>query len=171
MSHMEEGGLKNFTNSVIFLVKLFAGLKDKFLAQKLYDKISEFVAGYIKLFNSKGGGVESESTSHNMRLRDLLNSLDGLLELLDYLEHSKLVSATPLLYYLYVYRERLSFPKFGVHVSSTELSDQVEMIFMMPSESYAYLSARLIKEAGALGADLSAFVPSFVAKALHRKLG
>mgnify|MGYP001562929424 FL=1 len=98
MSHMEEGGLKNFTNSVIFLVKLFAGLKDKFLAQKLYDKISEFVAGYIKLFNSKGGGVESESTSHNMRLRDLLNSLDGLLELLDYLEHSKLVSATPLLY-------------------------------------------------------------------------
>ena len=48
---MEEESLKNFTNSVIFLVKLFAGLKDKFLAQKLYDKISGFVAGYIKLFN------------------------------------------------------------------------------------------------------------------------
>jgi phosphopantetheine adenylyltransferase len=40
----------------------------------------------------------------------------------------------------------------------------------MPSESFSYVSARLLKEAGALGADLSAFVPSFVAKALGEKL-
>ena len=93
---MEEESLKNFINSIIFLVKLFSGLKDKFLAQKLYDKISGFIAGYIKLFNSKGD--DSESMSHNMRLRDFLNSTNNLLELLDYLEHSKSVSTTPLLY-------------------------------------------------------------------------
>ena len=93
---MEEECLKNFINSVIFLVKLFSGLKDKFLAQKLYDKISGFIAGYIKLANSKG--EENKSVSHNIRLRSLLNSLDNLLELLDYLEHSKSVSTTPLLY-------------------------------------------------------------------------
>ena len=51
-----------------------------------------------------------------------------------------------------------------------KLSEEVETIFMMPSESYAYVSARLMKEAGALGADLSAFVPPFVAEALRRKL-
>ena len=95
---MEEESLKNFTNSVIFLVKLFAGLKDKFLAQKLYDKISGFIAGYIKLFSSKGENIESDGTSHNIKLRSLLNSLDSLLELLDYLEHLKFVLTTPLLY-------------------------------------------------------------------------
>jgi len=93
---MEEESLKNFINSIVFLVKLFSGLKDKFLAQKLYDKISGFTGSYIKLFNAKG--EENESESHNIRLRDLLNSLESLLELLDYLEHSKSVSTTPLLY-------------------------------------------------------------------------
>ena len=95
---MEEESLKNFINSIVFLVKLFSGLKDKFLAQKLYDKISRFIAGYIKLFNSRAEDAENGSVSHNIRLRDLLNSLDNLLELLDYLEHSKSVSTTPLLY-------------------------------------------------------------------------
>ena len=95
MSRMEEESLKNFTNSVIFLVKLFAGMKDKFLAQKLYDKISGFIAGYIKLSNSKR---ENDTVSHNVSFIELKNAVDGLLELLDYLEHSKLVLITPLLY-------------------------------------------------------------------------
>lgn len=93
---MEEESLKNFINSIIFLVKLFSGLKDKFLAQKLYDKISEFIAGYVKLLNSKG--EEAESMSHNIAMIELRNVIDNLLELLDYLEHSKSVSVTPLLY-------------------------------------------------------------------------
>lgn len=96
---MEEDSPKNFINSIIFLVKLFAGLKDKFLAQKLYDKISEFIAGHIKLFNVKG---KEETTPCNVAqyytFIELKNRIDGLLELLDYLEHSKSVSATPLLY-------------------------------------------------------------------------
>ncbi len=93
---MEEESLKNFINSLIFLVKLFSGLKDKFLAQKLYDKISGFSAGYIKLFNSRG--EENETTSHNVVGIEFKNSINTLLELLDYLEHSKSVSVTPLLY-------------------------------------------------------------------------
>lgn len=93
---MEEESLKNFINSVIFLVKLFAGLKDKFLAQKLYDKISGSIAGYVKLFRSNK--EEDKTMSHNIRLIEFKNSIDSLLELLDYLEHSKSVSTTPLLY-------------------------------------------------------------------------
>ena len=60
--------------------------------------------------------------------------------------------------------------EFQMALTNRKLSEDVETIFMMPSEAYAYVSARLIKEAGALGADLSAFVPSFVAEALRRKL-
>ena len=60
--------------------------------------------------------------------------------------------------------------EFQMALTNRKLSDEVETIFMMPSESYAYLSARLIKEAGALGADLLAFVPPFVSEALRRKL-
>ena len=60
--------------------------------------------------------------------------------------------------------------EFQMALTNRKLSDVVETIFMMPSEAYAYLSARLIKEAAALGADLSPFVPSFVAEALRRKL-
>src|SRR3990167_1192976 len=96
MSRMEEECLKNFINSLVFLVKLFSGLKDKFLAQKLYDKISGFTGSYIKLFNSKG--EEDETTSHNLGVIEFKNNIDILLELLDYLEHSKSVSTTPLLY-------------------------------------------------------------------------
>ncbi len=95
---MEEESIKNFINSIIFLVKLFTGLKDKFLAQKLYDKISSFIAGYIRLFNSKREGAESSEVSHNINFIELKNTVDNLLEFLDYLEHSKPVSTTPLLY-------------------------------------------------------------------------
>ena len=61
--------------------------------------------------------------------------------------------------------------EFQMALTNRKLSDHVETIFMMPSESYSYVSARLLKEAGELGADLSAFVPSFVAAALRKKLG
>ena len=60
--------------------------------------------------------------------------------------------------------------EFQMALTNRKLSDDVETIFMMPSEQYAYVSARLLKEAGAFGANLSAFVPSFVAAALRRKL-
>lgn len=60
--------------------------------------------------------------------------------------------------------------EFQMALTNRKLSRQrVETIFMMPSEAYAYISARLIKEAAALGADLSAFVPPFVAEALRQK--
>ena len=60
--------------------------------------------------------------------------------------------------------------EFQMALTNRKLADRVETIFMMPAESYAYTSATLLKEAGAFGADLSAFVPPFVAAALRRKL-
>ena len=60
--------------------------------------------------------------------------------------------------------------EFQMALTNRKLSDDVETIVMMPSEAFAYVSARLIKEAAGLGADVSAFVPPFVAKALRHKL-
>lgn len=60
--------------------------------------------------------------------------------------------------------------EFQMALTNRKLSEKVETIFMMPSEAYAYVSARLLKEAGSLGANLSAFVPAYVAEALRKKL-
>ncbi|MCM8797890.1 MAG: pantetheine-phosphate adenylyltransferase [Candidatus Omnitrophica bacterium] len=60
--------------------------------------------------------------------------------------------------------------EFQMALTNRKLSPTIETIFMMPSEAYSYLSSRLIKEAGTLGAKLSSFIPPFVEKALKRKL-
>lgn len=91
-----EDSLKNFISAVIFLVKLFTGLDDKFLAQKLYGKLSGLIEGYVKFLSSREDN--KASMSHNVDRKDLINQVDNLLDFLDYLEHSELTAATPLLY-------------------------------------------------------------------------
>ena len=59
--------------------------------------------------------------------------------------------------------------EFQMALTNRKLDQDIETIFMMPSESYSYLSSKLIKEAFALGADVKSFVPPFVAKALAQK--
>jgi len=60
--------------------------------------------------------------------------------------------------------------EFQMALTNRKLSNDIETIFLMPHESYSYLSAKLIKEAAALGANLSCFVPDFVEHALRKKL-
>ena len=60
--------------------------------------------------------------------------------------------------------------EFQMALTNRKLDREVETLFLMPSENYAYLSSRLIKEASALGADVGDFVPPFVVEALKRKL-
>ena len=60
--------------------------------------------------------------------------------------------------------------EFQMALTNRKLAGDIETIFLMPHESYSYLSAKLIKEAAILGAELSEFVPDFVAKALQKKL-
>lgn len=61
--------------------------------------------------------------------------------------------------------------EFQMALTNRKLSADVETIFLMPHESYSYLSSKLLKEAASLGANLSSFVPDFVEKALKDKLG
>jgi pantetheine-phosphate adenylyltransferase len=60
--------------------------------------------------------------------------------------------------------------EFQMALTNRKLSSDIETIFMMPSESYSYLSSKLIKEAASLGANLKSFVPLFVEKAIKEKI-
>ncbi|MFH1395005.1 MAG: pantetheine-phosphate adenylyltransferase [Candidatus Omnitrophota bacterium] len=59
--------------------------------------------------------------------------------------------------------------EFQMALTNRKLNACIETVFMMPNESYSYLSSRLIKEAARLGADVSKFVPNNVEKKLKEK--
>lgn len=60
--------------------------------------------------------------------------------------------------------------EFQMALTNRKFDDSIETIFMMPHESYSYVSSKLIKEAAFLGANLKEFVPSFVEKELAKKI-
>lgn len=60
--------------------------------------------------------------------------------------------------------------EFQMALTNRKLAEEIETIFMMTSDNYAYFSSKLIKEAVSLGADVKSFVPSFVAEKLRKKL-
>ncbi|MCM8801150.1 MAG: pantetheine-phosphate adenylyltransferase [Candidatus Omnitrophica bacterium] len=60
--------------------------------------------------------------------------------------------------------------EFQMALTNRRLASEIETVFLMPQESYSYLSSKLLKEAASMGADLSSFVPPFIEKALKKKL-
>jgi pantetheine-phosphate adenylyltransferase len=59
--------------------------------------------------------------------------------------------------------------EFQMALTNRKIRDDIETIFLMPSQQYSYLSSRMIKEIAALGGDVSAFVPNEVAVGLTEK--
>ena len=60
--------------------------------------------------------------------------------------------------------------EFEMALTNRRLAEDIETVFLMPSEGHLFISSALIKEAVALGADVSSFVPEFVAVKLKEKL-
>jgi pantetheine-phosphate adenylyltransferase len=60
--------------------------------------------------------------------------------------------------------------EFQLALTNRKLNERVETIFMMPRDTYTFLSSRVVKEIARLGGDVSAFVPPHVRKALRLKL-
>ena len=60
--------------------------------------------------------------------------------------------------------------EFQLALMNRKLNERVETIFMMPKDTYTFLSSRMIKEIARLGGDVSAFVPAHVQTALSEKL-
>lgn len=61
--------------------------------------------------------------------------------------------------------------EFQLALMNRKLNERVETIFMMPKDTYTFLSSRIVKEIARLGGDVAAFVPEHVAVALQAKLG
>ncbi len=59
--------------------------------------------------------------------------------------------------------------EFQLALMNRKLNEHVETIFMMPKESFTFLSSRLVKEIAQLGGDVSKFVPPAVVLALKGK--
>jgi pantetheine-phosphate adenylyltransferase len=59
--------------------------------------------------------------------------------------------------------------EFQLALMNRKLNENVETIFMMPRETYTFLSSRLVKEIARLGGDVGAFVPAHVKSALAQK--
>jgi pantetheine-phosphate adenylyltransferase len=60
--------------------------------------------------------------------------------------------------------------EFQLALMNRKLSERVETIFMMPKDTYTFLSSRIVKEIARLGGDVSQFVPPGVRVALGEKL-
>ena len=60
--------------------------------------------------------------------------------------------------------------EFQLALMNRKLNERVETIFMMPKDTYTFLSSRIVKEIARLGGDVSAFVPPTVRAALIKKL-
>ena len=60
--------------------------------------------------------------------------------------------------------------EFQMALMNRKLSENVETIFMMPKDTYVFLSSRITKEIARLGGDVSSFVPPHVERALKLKL-
>jgi pantetheine-phosphate adenylyltransferase len=60
--------------------------------------------------------------------------------------------------------------EFQLALMNRKLNERIETIFMMPKDTYTFLSSRIVKEIASLGGDVSAFVPAHVRTALAGKL-
>ena len=61
--------------------------------------------------------------------------------------------------------------EFQLALMNRKLNEHLETIFMMPKDTYTFLSSRLVKEIARLGGNVGAFVPTQVVAALSTKLG
>ena len=59
--------------------------------------------------------------------------------------------------------------EFQLALMNRKLNERIETIFMMPKDTYTFLSSSIVKEIVALGGDVSSFVPAHVQAALKAK--
>ena len=61
--------------------------------------------------------------------------------------------------------------EFQLALMNRKLNERVETIFMMPKDTYTFISSRIVKEIARLGGDVTSFVPTHVRTALKARLG
>ncbi len=104
----------------------------------------------------------AESTGHLKNVR--IDGFDGLL--VDYAEKQ---GACALVRGLRAVSD-FEF-EFQMALMNRQIAPAIETIFLMPKDTYTYLSSRIIKEIARLGGDITAFVPVHVGQAITKKYG
>lgn len=61
--------------------------------------------------------------------------------------------------------------EFQMALMNRRLEPRLETVFMMPAETYSYLSSRLVKEIYRLGGSVKGLVPDLVEEKLKAKVG
>jgi pantetheine-phosphate adenylyltransferase len=59
--------------------------------------------------------------------------------------------------------------EFQLNLMNKKLGKNIEMIYMMPAETYLYISSSAVKEVAHHGGKVEIFVPKFIAKKLIEK--
>lgn len=59
--------------------------------------------------------------------------------------------------------------EFQMALTNRKLAPKIDTVFLMPSESYFYVSSKLIKEIAAHHGDISSYVPAFVKEQVAQK--
>ena len=61
--------------------------------------------------------------------------------------------------------------EFQMALMNRKLFKDIDIIYMMPSEEYIYLSSSTVKEVASFGGNVKQFVPKIVAEKLRQKHG
>jgi len=60
--------------------------------------------------------------------------------------------------------------EFQIALTNRRLAEDIETVFLMPSEQHSFVSSSLLKEVSRFNANISSFVPTCVAKRLKDRL-
>ena len=60
--------------------------------------------------------------------------------------------------------------EYQMALTNKALAPDIETVFMVTSKEYAFVSAKLIKEAASLGGDIATFVPPEIAKVMKGRI-
>jgi pantetheine-phosphate adenylyltransferase len=60
--------------------------------------------------------------------------------------------------------------EFQIALTNRRLAEDIETVFLMPSENVSFVSSSLLKEITGLNADISSFVPKVVERKLKEKV-
>lgn len=134
-------------------------------AAKLFDRVIMAVArneGKQPLFELKERvELVAQSIAHLPNVK--ADSFDGLL-----VEYAKRQGAQAIIRGLRAVSD-FEF-EFQLALMNRKLNEDIETIFMMPKDTYTFLSSRIVKEIARHGGDISTFVPACVQAALRARL-
>ena len=134
-------------------------------ACRLFDKV--IVAVLNNAEKSPLFPVEERAELIREAVRELpgvvVDTFDGLL--VDYARSQKAVAIVRGLRAISDFEYELQMA-----MMNRRLDEEMETVFLMPSESYSFLSSRLVREVAILGGEVDGLVPPGVARALEGRL-